>query len=241
MCCVPAICSSSLPGQGSRASGAGNLPRLSFLYKCLCWRLAYTPLGRFISKPRPLRFRTSLSSSQRGLCGFSLNTPPGSKPHLSLTALDKADTGCLVWQGFTPAHFFSEHSAPRGAPLLGEVRGPVSTRHPRCALSRRPEGGGCDGGSGVGSGSGRTCDSGGLQSEVGCPGPSPRRGCLRPPPLTRGRCCTEGSRCLPAGSWCCNLGKEQHSLRTQSRLSRRLGCTPVLATPRCQHLHVTRC
>lgn len=233
MCCIPAIGSSSLPGQGSSASGAGNIPLTQFPLQVSLLELHWV-----CSSANPAPSVLELAPASQGLCGFSLNMPPGgSKP----PGTKHRHSGCLVRQGFTRAYLFSEHSAPPGAPLLGEVRGPVSTRHPRYVLSRRPEGGGCDGGSGVGSGSGRTCDSGGLQSEVGCPGPSPRHGCLRPPPLTRGRCCREGSRCLPAGSWCCNLGKEQHSLRTQSRLSRRLGCTPVLVTLRCQNLHATRC
>ena len=81
----------------------------------------------------------------------------------------------------------------------------VSTPRPRCARSRPPAGGGCDAASGDAGGSGGTCDSAARRSGVACPAPNPHRGSPRPPRPTRGHWCTEGFRCLPVGSWCCNL------------------------------------
>lgn len=88
--------------------------------------------------------------------------------------------------------------------------GIVSILHPRCALSRPPVSGGCDGAWGGVSGSGGTCCSVGLRSEVGCPGPSPHRGSPHRPPLTRGHCCMGGFHCLPVGSSYCSLESEQN-------------------------------
>lgn len=205
----PTIGSSSLPGQESSASGAGNIPLTQFPLQVSLLELHGVGSS---ANPTPSVSEPGLSFS--GTLRFQFKHAPRGQQ----TARDKAQTlsvSCVA--GFYTGLISSRSTPHHPVPLcLGEVRGPVSTRHPRCALSRRPEGGGCDGGLDVGSGSGRTCDSGGLQSEAGCPGPSPHHGCPHPPLLTRGRCCREGSRCLPAGSWCCNLGKEQHSLRTRA-------------------------
>lgn len=81
VCHVPGICSSPLPGKGSSASGAGNIPLAQFPREVslleLCLGFHSIMAGQFIStggppSPRPrLHFRTSFSFSQTGLCGFS--------------------------------------------------------------------------------------------------------------------------------------------------------------------------
>lgn len=92
----------------------------------------------------------------------------------------------------------------------------VSILRRQCVRSRPPAGGGCDAAWGGEGGSGGTCDLEGQQSEVGCPTPSLHRGFPRPPRPTRGRWCTEGFRCLPVGSWCCNLEDEHNKQAAES-------------------------
>lgn len=193
--------SSFLPVKGLSASGAGSTPPAHFPL-CLsvlavCLRSHSIMSGQFIRLP--LRYRTSIRS------------PQASRQQTSGTTLDRVRHVTGLYAGsFLRREFCvtQGHSAPGGERV-------VSTQHPQCARSLPPAGGGCDGESGGVGGSGGTCGSAGLQSEAGCPGPSRHHGSLRPPQLTKGHCCMEGSRCLPVGSWCCTLEKEQHGLRTQ--------------------------
>lgn len=187
----------------------GALLWLSSPYVCLCWRCAYCPIPSW-----------QVSSS-----GSPSVTEPASDPHkqdfvvpvfqqasgqqTSGTTLDEVRhvtglyagschmTGPYAGSFLRRAFCVTQgHSAPGGERV-------VSTQHPQCALSQPPAGGGCDGDLGGVGGSGGTCGSAGLQSEAGCPGPSRHHGSLRPPQLTKGHCCMEGSHCLPVGSWCC--------------------------------------
>lgn len=197
VCHVPGLCSSFLPVKGLSASGAGSIPLAGSLSTCLCWRYAYCPIpSRQLSlsgSPSTLQNQHQILTNRTLWLQF-LNTPAGSQA--GGTTMDKA---CHVTGLYAGSFSFLPQSI-----LLLEVRGrAVSTQHPPCAPSRPPAGGGCDGGSGGVSGSGGTCGSAGLQSEAGCPGPSRHHGSLRPPQLTKGHCCMEGSHCLPAGSWCC--------------------------------------
>lgn len=208
----------------SRSVSVGALPRLPFHYGRSVHQHRGPPPPASISEP------ASASHKQDFVVSVFKHASRQQRPRTSLTKHRHQ-----VSHG---PEFHARSCLLRASRITRAPR-PVSTRRPRCALSRLPGGGGCDGGSGGVSGSGRTCDLAGLPSGVGCPGPSPHHGCLRPPQLTRGHCCMEGSHCLPADSWCCTLEKEQHSLRTQTRLSRALECTPVIATFRGQHLHMT--
>lgn len=213
VCHVPGLCSSFLPVKGLSASGAGSIPlarfplHVSLLEVCL---LSHSiTAAQFIRLP--LHITEPASDSHKQDLVVSVFKHARRQPRR------RNHTGQSVWCDRTVCRliFFSPSEHPASG---GEGRA-VSTQHPPCALSRPPAGGGCDGGSGGVSGSGGTCGSAGLQSEAGCPGPSRHHGSLHPPQLTKGHCCMEGSHCLPAGSWCCTLEKEQHSLRTQSRLA----------------------
>lgn len=221
VCHVPGLCSSFLPVKGLSASGAGSIPLAQFPLHVsvleVCPLFHSIMAGQFIRLP--LHYRTSISSLQTGLRGFSLQM------HRQ-AANQRNHAGQSVSCDRAVCRLISSQSilVTLGPSARGDERA-VSTQHPQCALSRPPACGGCDGGSGGVGGSDGTCGSAGLQSEVGCPGPSRHRGSPRLPQLTKGHCCMEGSHCLPVGSWCCTLEKEQHSLRTQSRL--RWGCSPV--------------
>ena len=121
----------------------------------------------------------------------------------SLT-LDKARTRAHGTLALLPSRAFC------GSRLVFGRSRRVSTPRPRCARSRPPAGGGCDAASGDAGGSGGTCDSAARRSGVACPAPNPHRGSPRPPRPTRGHWCMEGFRCLPVGSWCCNLENEHN-------------------------------
>lgn len=208
VCHVPGICSSPLPGKGSSASGAGNIPLAQFSRQVslleLCLGFHSIMAGQFISTggapppPASISEPASASHKQDFVVSVFKHASRQQRPRTSLTKhRHQASHG---------PEFHARSCLLRASRITRAPR-PVSTRRPRCALSRLPGGGGCDGGSGGVSGSGRTCDLAGLQSGVGCPGPSPHHGCLHPPQLTRGHCCMEGSHCLPADSWCCTHGR----------------------------------
>ncbi len=91
---------------------------------------------------------------------------------------------------------------------LGSRVGRISTRHLRCARWRQPGDDVCasaGGGACGGAGRGGTCGWEEQLSVEACPGRGPRRDCPHQRPQREDRCCRAGSRCLPEGSWCCNL------------------------------------